>query len=71
MGRYSDVAVDGATLLTLWSASLPLAAAGVWDQECVRSAVVVFKHGSVVFFNVDEAVQTKYLHSIMRHCGGW
>jgi hypothetical protein len=29
----------------------------------------VFKHGSVVFFNVDEAMQSKYLHGTMRHCG--
>lgn len=31
--------------------------------------MVVFKHGSVVLFNVEEDRQTKYLHGIMKHCG--
>lgn len=34
-----------------------------------RSALVIFKHGSVVFFNVDDHTQSKYLHSLTRHCG--
>jgi uncharacterized Rmd1/YagE family protein len=35
----------------------------------VKSAVVVFKHGSVVFFNVDDQKQARYLHAMTRHCG--
>ncbi len=35
----------------------------------LRSALVVFKHGSVVFFNVPDAVQARYLHAMTRHCG--
>lgn len=38
-------------------------------QAVVRSALVVFKHGSVVFFNVEEALQSRYLHALARHCG--
>ncbi|TFJ81273.1 hypothetical protein NSK_007234 [Nannochloropsis salina CCMP1776] len=39
----------------------------VWKN--VQSALVVFKHGSVVFFNVPDGEQAKYLHSLSRHCG--
>lgn len=39
------------------------------QQAVVRSALVVFKHGSVVFFNVEEALQSRYLHALARHCG--
>jgi hypothetical protein len=35
----------------------------------IRSALVVFKHGSVVFFNVDGTLQSRYLHALARHCG--
>lgn len=35
----------------------------------MRSAMVVFKHGSVVFFNVNEKEQTEYLRAVTRHCG--
>ena len=35
----------------------------------VKSAVVVFKHGSVVFFNVGDDKQARYLHAMTRHCG--
>jgi hypothetical protein len=31
--------------------------------------MVVFKHGSVVFFNVNEKEQTEYLRAVTRHCG--
>lgn len=66
---FTCVGVGSASTRSTYTIAHPTHQHHMTCQAVIRSALVVFKHGSVVFFNVDEAVQSRYLHALARHCG--